>query len=103
MDRLAQKSHQALGIGPESTYSLRLVSKKLNSGRCQVKFFAKLPGKGSLYGYVLAEAHDTLKGVVEGILTKLRNIGSHADFRHRHLYSIQKMDNLTNDIIIFDT
>ena len=49
------------------TYKLRLSSKKLDSGKCQVKFFATVRGNKDLYGYVLVEADQTLKEVVNGI------------------------------------
>lgn len=103
MDALVHELHPAKQISYKNDYKLRLVSKKLSSGRCQVKFFAKLPGKRELYGYVLAEAHDTLKGVVENIVMTLRNVRSHSDFRHKHLYTIQKVDRMYENIIIFDT
>lgn len=90
-------------IATDGNCKLKLISKKLKSGRCQVKFFAELPGKKEYYGYALAEANDTLKGVVESITTAVRNAGSHVDFRHRHLYSLQKSHIEAKDIIIFES
>ncbi len=89
-------------IGPNNGFKLKLITKKLRSGKFQVKFFVDMPGKRALYGYILAEDHDTLRGVVEGIISKLHIVSSHSDFRHMHLYSIQRVSSSAmKDIIIF--
>ena len=87
----------------QDDYKLKLIPKKLKSGRCQVKFIAGLPGRKSFYGYALTEPNDTLRGVVENITKKLKGICSHTDFRHQHLYALQRTSPETDDIIIFET
>jgi len=48
-------------------YKLKLTTKKLNSGKFQVKFQAFHSTQKSLYGYLLSDPHTTLKEVVERI------------------------------------
>ena len=38
----------------DDDYSLKLTSKKLQSGKCQVKFFANVRDRQDMYGYVLS-------------------------------------------------
>ena len=54
------------GSGEEG-YKLRLQSKRLHSGRFQVKFFVSDYSQRPLYGYLLADPKSTLKEVVERI------------------------------------
>ena len=84
-------------------YKLKLTSKKLKSGKCQVKFFATVREKKDLYGYVLVDAHKTLKDVVVNIREKLHTIRQTRDFHHLHLYSIGKSEKDELNFIIFDS
>lgn len=72
-------------------YKLRLYSKKLESGKFQVKFYAS-KGKSSqdMYGYVLADAKDTLKGVVTTIKSRLHLMEEANEYYHTHLYAVRK-------------
>ncbi len=83
-------------------YHLRLSSKKLNSGRCQVKFSATIDRKKDLYGYVLVESDHTLKDVVSRIKEKLITIKHNKDFQQIHLFSIGKEKQDDMRFIIFD-
>ena len=80
---------------------LRLESKKLTSGKCQVKFYAQLPEKKEMYGYVLADANDTLKRVVEDISRQLILINQTSDYKHIHLFSLRRSTH-TDDIMVFE-
>lgn len=83
-------------------YRLRLSSKKLKSGKCQVKFYATVRKRKDLYGYVLVESSEKLKDVVDRIKYRLDQVKNRDSFHHINLYSIGK--NHTNDanILIFD-
>jgi uncharacterized UPF0160 family protein len=83
-------------------YKLKLSSKKLSSGKCQVKFYATVRGQRDLYGYVLVEADQTLKEVVTSIKRKLITIHHTRDFHHIHLYSIGKQVHDPLNFIVFD-
>ncbi len=69
---------------------LRLQSKKLQSGKVQVKFSASASGKKSCYGYVLTDAASTLKEVVDWIQWKLQTMEDVDQYYHQHLYSLNK-------------
>ncbi len=85
-----------------SAYKLKLSSKKLRSGKCQVKFYATVRNREALHGYVLVEADQTLKNVVSRINDRLRTIDATRDFHHIHLYSIGKQGQDDMSFIFFD-
>lgn len=87
----------------DDDYSLRLTSKKLQSGKCQVKFFANIHDRRDLYGYVLVDSDKTLKDVVIRIKEKLKTIRQTREFHHLHLYSIGKLGKEDLNFIIFDS
>lgn len=84
------------------SYKLRLSSKKLASGKCQVKFFATIKEQKDMYGYVLVDSDQTLKDVVIRIKERLCEIRYAHDFHHIHLYSIGKSRKDDLNFIIFD-
>jgi hypothetical protein len=59
-----------------SGMKIKLSSKRLNSGRCQVRFQVAEETTGhSWYGYTLVDPKDTLKSVV----SRIENTFTHAD------------------------
>ena len=68
----------------DDDYSLKLTSKKLQSGKCQVKFYANVHDRRDMYGYVLVDSDKTLKDVVIKIKEKLRTIRQTREFHHNH-------------------
>ncbi len=86
----------------DDIYKLKLSTKKLNSGKCQVKFYASVKERKDLYGYVLVDSDKTLKDVVSRIQDKLNVIRSSREFQHIHLYSIGKSVQDDMNFIIFD-
>ncbi len=86
----------------EDDYKLKISSKKLKSGKCQVKFSAIVREKKDLYGYVLVDAEQTLRDLVMSIKDKLHMIHRTRDFHNLHLYSIGKSGNEDLNFIIFD-
>jgi hypothetical protein len=103
IDTTIDNWHQGLtDVSFSDDYKLRLSSKKLNSGKCQVKFYATVRGCKDLYGYVLVEADQTLKDVVNGIKDKLSTIHHTNDFHHIHLYSIGRQQPDRFNFIVFD-
>lgn len=87
----------------DDDYSIKLSSKKLQSGKCQVKFYANVHDRKDMYGYVLVDSDKTLKDVVIKIKEKLRTIRQTREFHHLHLYSIGKMGKDDLNFIIFDS
>ena len=82
-------------------YKLRISSKKLNSGRFQVKFFATVRQDKQLYGYVLVEAEETLKSVISRIRKRLKLLDRDAEYAHLHLFNVGQEAQPTN-LMIFE-
>jgi hypothetical protein len=83
-------------------YKLKLCSKKLESGKFQVKFYAS---KGTcsedMYGYVLVDAKDTLKRVVGTIKNRLLLMEEANEYYHTHLFAVRKAPPPTSEFMIF--
>lgn len=94
-------SNEAYTIGGK--YKLKLSSKKLKSGKCQVKFHASVQKKKNMYGYVLADSGETLKNVVEKILVRLDQLKNRENLHHINLYSIGKENTGNTGMILFDS
>lgn len=60
-------------------YKLRIASKRLSSGRYQVKFFATVQQRKEVYGYLLVESDETLKAVIEKIKKRLKRLDAPTD------------------------
>ncbi len=86
----------------DDQYKIKITSKKLHSGRCQVKFYACIANRKQLYGYVLVNAEETLKKVIERIRMRLDRMNTKDSFHHINLYSIGKKDADDLNFIIFD-
>ena len=69
---------------------LKLQSKKLKSGKVQVKFTFATAGPDNCYGYVLTNAETTLKEVVKTIHLELSLLKNADQYYHQHLYDINK-------------
>lgn len=86
----------------EMRYNLKLSSKRLKSGKCQVKFSASLTRKKQLYGYVLVNAEDTLKEVVTSIKSRLDLVKQRDTIHHINLYAVGQSRDITDNFIVFD-
>jgi len=80
---------------------LKIESKKLKSGKCQVKFYPKGILVENFYGYALVDGDKPLTEVVKEIKTKLRKVGSINSFYHQHLFSIKRNNLPAEDFVIF--
>lgn len=81
---------------------LKIQSKKLASGKCQVKFVLKQDDKAELYGYLLSDSSDTLREVVQRIQDGLEQKSQPDRYFHAHLFDVGRRKQMNNDIIIFD-
>ncbi|MEM6829071.1 MAG: hypothetical protein AAGA66_19285 [Bacteroidota bacterium] len=63
----------------DDDYRVKISSKRLKSGKYQVKFEATLHNGKELYGYLLVSPAETLKKVVEKIKARLHfiDVGDH--------------------------
>lgn len=83
-------------------YKLKLLSKKLKSGKCQIKFYVSSDTRKNMYGYLLAESGTTLKEVVGKIEHKVRTIESASQHYQSHLYNLATRDVSNDHILIFN-
>ncbi|MDN5214143.1 hypothetical protein QQ020_18850 [Fulvivirgaceae bacterium BMA12] len=83
-------------------FGLKLYSKKLASGRCQVKFYVNTAGQKRLYGYTLVEAHTTLKEVVKTITDRIRRQQRSDSYHHAHLFALGKKQEDWTNFMIFE-
>jgi hypothetical protein len=95
--------HERMTPVPETSYNLKLSSKRLKSGKCQVKFSALLNKKKQLYGYVLVNAEDTLKEVVISIKSRLDLVKHRDTIHHINLYAVGTRSSLADNFIVFDS
>ena len=80
---------------------IKIESKKLKSGKCQVKSFAYGLASEDCYGYILVNAEQTLREVVWEIKTKLVEIGDLERYYQRHLFSIKQNVELKDEFLLF--
>ena len=69
---------------------VKIKTKRLKSGKCQVKFAVEDFAEEDYYGYMLVEADSTLKEVVHEIKARISKIGDLGTYYQRHLFSIQQ-------------
>lgn len=87
----------------EPYYNLKLSSKRLRSGKCQVKFFARIDTRKELYGYVLVDAEETLKDVVLSIKSRLDKVKYRDTIHHINLYAVGQHSVFNDNFVVFDT
>lgn len=80
---------------------IRIFSKKLASGNCQVKFYIDSPKDQSLYGYMLVESGKTVSDVILLIYDKLKNITCPENYYHGHLFHIGHKPNFDPEFILY--
>ena len=81
---------------------LKIESKKLKSGKCQVKFYLTSRGRQDLYGYTLVEAGKSLREVVHELRSRLEDIDGYEFFYQNNLFSIRRNNqSLLNNMLIF--
>jgi hypothetical protein len=82
---------------------IKIESKRLQSGKCQVKFSTKGMFRDDYYGYTLVDGEKTLREVIAEIKAKLRKTGGPNNYYQRNLYSLQRRSDVENDFVIFKT
>ena len=84
-----------------SDFHIRLYSKKLPSGKCQVKFYLDNVEGSKYYGYLLAEGKDTVSRVVSRIHRCITDYSG----RNSSVYNNLKMlsrDRSASDFLVFE-
>ncbi|MTI22787.1 hypothetical protein E1176_17275 [Fulvivirga sp. RKSG066] len=85
-----------------SDYKLKLLSKKLKSGKCQIKFYVSSDTRKSMYGYLLTESNTTLREVVGRIEHKVKSLESAGQYYQSHLYNLATRNRSADQILIFN-
>jgi hypothetical protein len=81
---------------------IRLSSKRLNSGRCQVHFQVRTKtGDDSWYGYTLAEPKDTVSEVVSRIRSRFSQAEDKIALHQEVLYHMNEQNRVRDDLMIF--
>ena len=83
-----------------SDYKLKLSSKKLKSGKCQVKFELSEPAASSYYGYILSEGNTPLREVIQIIYKRVQRLHTGDSF-HEHLFHLEKRNYPQQPLILF--
>jgi hypothetical protein len=74
------------------THKLRIQPKRLQSGKCQVRFTVSEAGKEDWYGYILADPKEPLREVIGKIEYGLKKMLEKDPFygMQSHLYALGK-------------
>lgn len=80
---------------------IRLSSKRLNSGKCQVRFHVSGQMGEKWYGYALTEPSETLREVVNRIENRFYNCQDKVALHQKGLYHLNDGRNFMNDLMIF--
>lgn len=82
--------------------NIKLSSKRLNSGRCQVHFQVRTKaGDSSWYGYTLAEPQDTVSEVVSRIRSRFTSAEDKISLHQKVLYHLNEQNRVMDDLMIF--
>lgn len=81
---------------------LRISSKLLSSGKCQVKYSYYSDSDKQLYGYLLEDRGTTLKDVVKKIEYHVKGLSNPDHFFHGHLYNLSKTNTPHRPVLIFN-
>jgi len=80
---------------------IKIESKMLKSGKCQVKFKTNGLFEQDFYGYTLVEGEKTLRDIIAEIKLKLDKMGDVGNYYQRNLFSIKRDRIFENDFVIF--
>lgn len=83
-----------------NNYKLSLVSKRLTSGKCQIKFVVTEQEARVMHGYLLSDANTTLREVVFKIEERVKSSTSGDHLYHSHLYDLTSRQ-AKQDIVLF--
>ena len=85
---------------PGSDYHIRLFSKKLASGKCQVKFYLNSLQGTDYYGYILAEGKETVSMVVSRIHRYINDTQCNSQPDLKYLIQGYKSDKASHDLFL---
>ena len=80
---------------------LKIHTKKLSSGKCQVKFYVNSNKCSETYGYLLADSDQSLKNVMFSIMNQLKHVENMDNYYHNHLYALGRKNHLQDNFMLF--
>jgi len=83
-------------------YNIRLTTKKVYTGTCQVNFTASTPEKKDLYGFVWVDSKATLREVVWQISKRLKQLDEPDTVKHIGMFPVGKPNGNDVKMVIFD-
>ena len=89
-------------IAMSKVQKIKIHSKKLPSGNCQVKFYLTTLNGNPYYGYILVDSTKTVHYVIETILKKLDGIDQPDEYYHKHLYNVGTRSIFDSTFIVFN-
>jgi len=81
---------------------IRIFSKKLSSGNCQVKFFLNCPGEKPYYGYMLVAPGRKVSDVITSIYQKLQDMDRSTGQAYQKNSWINRKRHVEPDFMIFE-
>lgn len=82
--------------------SIRIFSKKLSSGNCQVKFFLNCTSGKPYYGYILVTPGRKVSDVIASIYQKLQDIERSGGQVHQKISWIHHKRYVEPDFMLFE-
>ena len=80
---------------------IKIVCKKLKSGKRQVKFVTNGLLEEDFYGYALVDEDKTLVETVAQIKARIARMGSVENYFHQNLFSMKRDQHRLENIVIF--
>jgi len=80
---------------------IKLYSRKLASGKCQIKFHWDGDNMEPLYGYLLTDGNRTFSDVLCEIRDEVDRAKEQDWYYHRHLYQLGTIPEYRQDLMIF--
>ena len=91
-----------MGILGSKAQKIRIYSRKLPSGNCQVKFYLTTQKGNPCYGYMLVESSKSVRQVMEILFDKLKEIDRPDMYYHKHLFNVGTKSDYDPTFMIFN-
>ena len=80
---------------------IKIFSKRLPSGNCQVKFYVSNDKGHSYYGYMLVASGKKVSDVITLLHAKIRKMDSPDNYYHGHLFDLGKKQEFDPGFILY--
>ena len=83
------------------TQRIKIFSKRLPSGNCQVKFYVNTDNGRSYYGYMLVASGKKVSDVITLLHTKMQKIDTPDAYYHGHLFDLGRKQEFEPGFILY--